>query len=106
VQSLQSAGIAATNVSFGPLTAVIAIASIWVGKLLLGQPLWIPRTTDWQALSHYAWQSLGAWALGSAIIGLAAAFATGLGTLYGVRALRRRNQLEIAGTHVAPRKAD
>jgi glycosyltransferase involved in cell wall biosynthesis len=84
--------IAATNVSFGPLTAVIAIASIWLGKLLLGQSLWIPRTTDWQTLSQFAWQSLGAWALGSAIFGLVAAFATGLGTLYGVRALRRRKR--------------
>ncbi len=82
--------IAATNVSFGPLTAVIAVASIWLGKLLLGQPLWIPQTADWNALSHFAWQSLGAWVLGSVIVGLAAAFATGLGTLYGVRALRRR----------------
>ncbi len=84
--------IAATNVSFGPLTALIAIASIWLGKLLLGQPLWIPRTTNWQVLGNFAWQSLGAWVLGSAIIGLAAAFATGLGTLYGVRALRRRGK--------------
>lgn len=82
--------IAATNVSFGPLTAVIAFASIWLGKLLLGQPLWLPRWTNWQVISQFAWNSFGAWLLGSAIIGLAAAFAFGLGTLYGIRALRHR----------------
>jgi hypothetical protein len=31
---------------------------------------------------------VGAWILGSSVIGLGAAFVTGLGTLYGVRALR------------------
>jgi glycosyltransferase involved in cell wall biosynthesis len=93
--------IAATNISFGPLTAVIAFASIWLGKLLLGQPLWMPRTMDWQVLGRFAAQSFGAWVLGSAIIGLAAAFATGLGTLYGVRALRRRKQANVP-TATAP----
>lgn len=82
--------IAATNISFGPLTAVIAFASIWLGKLMLGQPLLMPRTTNWRVLSTFAWNSLGAWVLGSIVVGLAASFATGLGTLYGVRALRRR----------------
>lgn len=84
--------VAATNVSFGPLTAVIAIASIWLGKLLLGQPFLLPRTTNWKVLGNFAYQSLGAWLLGSVIIGLAASFALGLPTLYGVRALRRRKQ--------------
>ncbi|MEZ5992166.1 MAG: DUF2062 domain-containing protein [Planctomycetota bacterium] len=82
--------VAATNVSFGPLTGVIAIASIWLGKTLLGQPFLIPRTTNWRVLSNFAWDSLGAWVLGSIIIGLAASFAFGLSTLYGIRALRRR----------------
>jgi glycosyltransferase involved in cell wall biosynthesis len=81
--------VAATNVSFGPLTAVITIANIWLGKLLLGQPLWFPRTTNWRVLGEFAWNSLGAWLLGSVIIGLVASFAFGLATLYGVRALRR-----------------
>lgn len=92
--------VAATSISFGPLTAVIAFASIWLGKLLLGQPLNVPRTTDWQVLGQFAWQSLGAWILGSVIIGLAAAFATGLATLYGVRALRLRSR-ENAGDATA-----
>lgn len=82
--------VAATNVSFGPLTAVIAFASIWLGKLLLGQPLGMPAMTNWQVFGKFAAQSLGAWVLGSVIIGLAASFAFGLPTLYGVRALRRR----------------
>ena len=82
--------VAATNVSFGPLTAVIAFASIWLGKLMLGQPFAVPHTTNWRVLSNFAWNSLGAWVLGSIFIGLAASFATGLGTLYGIRALRRR----------------
>lgn len=84
------ASVAATNISFGPLTAVIAVASIWLGKLLLGQPLKVPVTTDWDAMGSFAYRSLGAWVLGSVIIGLAAAFATGLATLYGIRALRAR----------------
>lgn len=82
--------VAATNVSFGPLTAVIAIASIWLGKLLLGQPFAVPLTTNWRVLSNFAYDSLGAWILGSMIIGLAASFATGLPTLYTIRALRRK----------------
>ncbi|MCC6465429.1 MAG: DUF2062 domain-containing protein [Planctomycetes bacterium] len=85
--------VAATNVSFGPLVGVIAFASIWLGKLLLGQPLWMPPTLDWRVLGRFAGQSIGAWVLGSVIIGLAAAFATGLATLYGTRALRRRKAL-------------
>lgn len=84
--------VAATNVSFGPLTAVIAFASIWLGKLILRQPFMVPRTTNWQVLSKFAYQSLGAWLLGSVIIGLAASFLFGLGTMYGVRYLRRRNR--------------
>jgi glycosyltransferase involved in cell wall biosynthesis len=84
--------VAATNISFGPLTAVIAFASIWLGKFLLGQPMYIPMTFDWEVLGRFAYQSVGAWVLGSSIIGLAASFATGLGTLYGVRALRRRKE--------------
>lgn len=88
--------VAATNVSFGPLTGVIAFASIWLGKLLLGQPFLFPRTTNWRVLSQFAWNSLGAWMLGSVIIGLAASFAFGLGTLYGVRALRSRKQAALA----------
>jgi glycosyltransferase involved in cell wall biosynthesis/uncharacterized protein (DUF2062 family) len=82
--------VAATNISFGPMTAVIALGSIWLGKLLLGQPQWLPQTLEWSVVGAFARDSLGAWVLGSAIIGLAAAFATGLGTLYGVRALRKR----------------
>jgi uncharacterized protein (DUF2062 family) len=82
--------LAATNVSFGPMTALITFANIWLGKLILRQPMLVPRTTNWRVLSHFAWQSLGAWLLGSVIIGLAATFACGLGTLYGVRYLRRR----------------
>jgi glycosyltransferase involved in cell wall biosynthesis len=84
--------VAATNISFGPLAAVIAFASIWLGKLLLGQPLLMPRTTEWAVIGTYARDSLGAWILGSSIVGLAAAFATGLSTLYGVRALRKRQR--------------
>lgn len=90
--------IAATNVSFGPLTAVITFANIWLGKLLLGQPMTIPRTTHWQVLGKFAYQSFGAWLLGSVIVGLAASFAFGLGTLYGVRYLRRRKQSPEAET--------
>ncbi len=82
--------VAATNVSFGPLTALITFANIWLGKLLLGQPMWLPRTTNMRVLGQFAWNSFGAWLLGSVIIGLAASFAFGLGTLYTVRALRRR----------------
>lgn len=89
--------LAATNVSFGPLTAVIAFASIWLGKLILRQPMLLPRTTNWRVLSQFAWQSLGAWVLGSVIVGLVAAGACGLGTLYGIRALRRRKALAAAG---------
>lgn len=88
--------VAATNVSFGPLTAVIAFAEIWLGKLLLGQPLQMPRSMNWQVLGKFAANSLGAWLLGSVIVGLAAAFAFGLGTLYGVRALRRRQSASAA----------
>ena len=84
--------VAATNVSFGPLTGALAFASIWLGKLMLGQPFLFPRTTNWRVLSQFAWHSLGVWVLGSVVIGLAASFAFGLGTLYGVRALRRRKQ--------------
>ncbi|MCC7508438.1 MAG: DUF2062 domain-containing protein [Planctomycetes bacterium] len=95
--------VAATNVSFGPLTAVIAFASIWLGKLILRQPFMVPRTTSWQVLSKFAYQSLGAWLLGSVIIGLAASFAFGLSTLYGVRYLRRRNEKQaVAQTGVSP----
>lgn len=94
--------VAATNVSFGPLTGAIAFASIWLGKLLLGQPFLFPRTTNWRVLSQFAWNSLGAWLLGSVIIGLTASFAFGLGTLYGVRALRRRRQADSAGDTAAP----
>ncbi|MBE7490169.1 MAG: DUF2062 domain-containing protein [Planctomycetes bacterium] len=92
--------VAATNVSFGPLTGAITVANIWLGKLLLGQPLLLPRTTNWQVLGRFAWQSFGAWLLGSVIVGLAAAFAFGLGTLYGVRALRRRRVTNVAAQTV------
>jgi uncharacterized protein (DUF2062 family) len=81
---------AATNVSFGPMTAIITFVNIWLGKLILRQPMMIPRHTSWRLLSQFAWQSFGAWLLGSVIVGLAAAFACGLGTLYGLRAIRRR----------------
>jgi hypothetical protein len=50
----------------------------------------MPRTMNWQVLGKFAASSLGAWVLGSVIVGLAASFAFGLPTLYGVRALRRR----------------
>ena len=86
------AAVAATNISFGPLTGVLAIASIWLGKLMLGQPMALPRTTNWRILSNFAWNSLGAWALGSVIIGLVAAVSLGIGTVYTVRALRRRKE--------------
>lgn len=93
--------IAATNVSFGPLTGVIAFASIWLGKLLLGQSQRLPNTMNWQVLGKFAWDSFGAWLLGSVIIGLGASFAFGLGTLYGVRALRRRKIAEEAHSEAA-----
>jgi glycosyltransferase involved in cell wall biosynthesis len=83
------ATLAATNVSFGPLTAVIALASIWLGKLMLGQTFLPPETLDWAVIGRFAAESLGAWLLGSFIIGLAAAFAVGFGTRHAVRALRR-----------------
>ena len=92
VHTNRLATLAATNVSFGPLTAVIALASIWLGKLLTGSSVYLPATLRWSELSGAAKQALPQWILGSVVIGLAAAFATGLGTLYGVRALRRRRQ--------------
>jgi uncharacterized protein (DUF2062 family) len=84
------------------MMALITIANIWLGKLILRQPMFVPRTTNWQVLGKYAYQSLGAWLLGSVIIGLAASFAFGLGTLYGVRALRRRKQAAAQPASTAP----
>lgn len=81
--------LAATNVSFGPLVFVFAVASIALGKLMTGHPFAPPPTLSMAAFHHYVSSSLLEWALGSIVIGLAMAFATGLATLYGVRALRR-----------------
>ncbi|MCQ3949775.1 MAG: hypothetical protein DPW14_08140 [Planctomycetes bacterium] len=95
------ATVAATNVSFGPLTAVIAVASVLLGKFLLGNHSYFPHTLDWAILWPHLKASLGAWVLGSSIIGLVMAFVMGLSTLYGIRALRRRKQAQEAA---APRR--
>ncbi|MCC6972300.1 MAG: DUF2062 domain-containing protein, partial [Phycisphaerales bacterium] len=83
------ATVAATNVSFGPLTALIALASVLLGKALTGNHDYVPLTLELSVLLPFLRNSLGHWILGSSIIGLFMAFAVGLGTLYGVRALRR-----------------
>jgi glycosyltransferase involved in cell wall biosynthesis/uncharacterized protein (DUF2062 family) len=83
------ATVASTNVSFGPLTAVIALASVMLGKTLTGSHDYIPRTFELSVLWPFLRNSIGEWILGSTIIGLCMAFVVGLGTLYGVRALRR-----------------
>ena len=82
------ATVAATNVSFGPLMALIAIASILLGKAITGGSYYVPLTLEFSVLHPYLRASLGEWVLGSTIIGLVMAFITGLSTLYSVRALR------------------
>lgn len=86
------ATVAATNVSFGPLTAVIALCSVLLGKALTGNHDYVPMTLELSVLLPFLRHSLGHWILGSSIIGLVMAFAVGLSTLYGVRALRRTPQ--------------
>ena len=83
------ATVASTNVSFGPLTAVIALASVLLGKTLTGNHDYVPHTLELSVLWPFLRNSIGHWILGSSIIGLVMAFAVGLGTLYGIRALRR-----------------
>ena len=82
--------LAASNISFGPLTAVIALASLSLGKLMTGGHFYVPMTLNRYTVAYAVDGALLEWVLGSLVIGLAAALATGLGTRYGVRALRRR----------------
>lgn len=82
------ATVAATNVSFGPLTALIALASVMLGKAITGDRQYVPMTMEFSVLWPFLRNSIGHWILGSSIIGLVVAFIVGLATLYGVRALR------------------
>ncbi|MCC6573245.1 MAG: DUF2062 domain-containing protein [Planctomycetes bacterium] len=86
--------VAASNISFGPLTVVYAFISIALGKLMLGQSFALPAWNHY-AISTFLRHSTLAWALGCVVFGLVMAFATGLATLYGVRALRRRKAASV-----------
>ncbi len=89
------ATVAATNVSFGPLTAVIAIASVLLGKALTGNHEYFPTSTlNLAVLWPFLLHSIGHWILGSLIIGTFVALAVGFGTYYGVRTLRRAPDLK------------
>jgi glycosyltransferase involved in cell wall biosynthesis len=91
------AAVAATNVSFGPLTAVIAIASVMLGKALTGNHEYFPtETLNFAVLWPFLLHSLGHWILGSLIIGAFAAVVVGLGTMYGVRAMRRAQHAGVS----------
>ena len=104
------AAVAATNISFGPLTGVLAVASIWLGKRMLGQPFALPRFANWRVVTNFAMNSLGAWVLGSIVIGLVASVSLGIGTVYAIRALRRRHETQTVEepaevTEPAPQEA-
>ncbi|MDC1141685.1 DUF2062 domain-containing protein [Planctomycetota bacterium] len=85
------ATLVATNVSFGPMTAVWALASVWLGKTMLGQEFNVPNTTDFEALAMTLYSALGAWFLGSLVIGLAVGFALGYPAKWLLKAWRKRN---------------
>ncbi|MHC4840410.1 MAG: DUF2062 domain-containing protein [Planctomycetota bacterium] len=84
------ATLVATNVSFGPMTAVWAIASVWLGKTMLGQEFAIPNTTDFEALAITLYSAMGAWILGSLVIGLTVGFAVGYPAKWILTVWRRR----------------
>lgn len=87
--------VAASNISFGPLMVIFAFISIGLGKLMLGQSFALPAWNQY-AIENFLRSSTVAWILGSLVFGLFMAFAAGLATLYGVRALRRVISVRVA----------
>lgn len=75
--------------------ALIAIASILLGKAITGGSYYVPLTLEFSVLHPYLRASLGQWVLGSTIIGLVMAFYHRVDTLTvcarsGATVLRRQ----------------
>lgn len=86
----RAATLIATNVSFGPMTAIWALSSVWLGKIMLGQEFSVPNTTDFEALRQILFGAFGAWVLGSMVIGLVASSTVGAVTLVLLNTWRKK----------------
>ncbi len=83
----QIAVFAGTNVSFGPLVPVLAFGSIQIGHRLLAGS-WLHLAVEEMTL-ELAQRTLGAWVLGSAVLGAALGLGAAALTVVVVGGIRR-----------------
>ena len=100
------ATLVATNVSFGPMTAVWAIASVWLGSKMLGRDFIIPNTTNFEVLAKTLSTALGAWVLGSLVIGIVFGFALGYPAKWLLTAWRKTHPQPVVAMQQASKDTD
>ncbi len=85
---------AGTQISFGPIAVVIALASVSVGKAITGRTFWVPDNLDVSTLTTLVANGFVEWLIGSIFVGLGLALLCGFATNYLVKALRKRGTTE------------